>query len=374
VNSVPAQRLSGVDGLRGLAIVMVVVGHLFGFLGNDDAVLIHGINALNLRMLVFNEHDAVLIFFVLSGFVMYLPFRAAARQVAVVGFWVQRFFRLYPLYILNVFFCVLVARYAFDHASLVAFSPSIADTVTTFWPGEFSAGYVWQHVGVLSLTHSTINGVLWTLFVEYKMSLLFPLMIVLVKRSRAAVSLSAAALLALWFGLYDNAHVHYAPLFLLGAWAAQYYDRLPLPPARWHAPCMLALLAVFPARYVLRAVGLEWGYVCDLATAVATVGLLVLAARSERISAWFSGRTLVALGTMTYPIYLFHFPLWLASLSFFNAQDWSRPVVWMAAVAATLVATLALSYGLHKMVEIPCTKLGKRCLSAFRQPAVRASE
>ena len=100
-------RSNALDGLRGIAATSVIFYHailLHGVL--VDTVLVAPIQslgspsdiAIKIALTLFNGHSAVLLFFVLSGFVLRMSLERATgpAHVVVTNFVLRRVLRLYP--------------------------------------------------------------------------------------------------------------------------------------------------------------------------------------------------------------------------------------------------------------------------------------
>lgn len=103
-------RLPAVNGLRGIACLSVFYMHalsgytLPGYLGFDLGGL-----SISLGHILSSAWFGVNLFFVLSGFVLYLPF-ADGKTLHVPEFFWRRFLRLMPLYYLVTLACIVVFR------------------------------------------------------------------------------------------------------------------------------------------------------------------------------------------------------------------------------------------------------------------------
>jgi peptidoglycan/LPS O-acetylase OafA/YrhL len=168
-----AQRIGAVNGFRGLAIVMVVVFHLFvpftsstpSFPGELDP---NGLFAI----IVKHGFLGVNIFFVLSGFVLYLPYRTKKRAINRLAdfpdFYRHRAARLLPLYYIVVL--VTVALHAKSSAGSHAWYMELGGLLSTL--------FVFAPHGFMPPS----NPVLWSVGVEIWFSLLFPLLVMLITR------------------------------------------------------------------------------------------------------------------------------------------------------------------------------------------------
>lgn len=91
------RRLAGIEGLRGLAAISVLITHAWFYSGSDRVPLWEGSPAgTALESLGFG----VTLFFTLSGFLLYRPFVAAAldpdRRPRVVDYFRNRALRILP--------------------------------------------------------------------------------------------------------------------------------------------------------------------------------------------------------------------------------------------------------------------------------------
>ena len=166
-------RLGVINGLRGLAILSVFCYHLFGrftmpgklewsYFGFD----------LGIPDPTNNGWMGVNIFFVLSGFVLLLPYARAQRKMDCPAdtrdFYRRRFRRLMPLY----YFGLLICAVFFYHPP-----PGSAEFFSDlFFMGTGTFNFVED------LYYPQYNWVLWSLGLEIWFSVLFPLLVRLYQR------------------------------------------------------------------------------------------------------------------------------------------------------------------------------------------------
>ena len=217
-------RLEGhsvrLQSLRGIAALCVAVGHAFAVMRNgrvEDAhfTLRPGDALLAAGELLFQPNTAVILFYVLSGFVLgeSLRRRPAPNERSHLGaFGVRRLWRLLPVMWLSILFAAAVA--------VLLRGATFAGT--TAWFDQFSSVAVSPAMlleNLLGLSHS-INSVLWSIQIELVMILLLPPMAWLSARTSLwldAVIIGAQYLGAIEFwGVVPN-FVLFAYCFYLGA-------------------------------------------------------------------------------------------------------------------------------------------------------------
>jgi peptidoglycan/LPS O-acetylase OafA/YrhL len=170
--SQPARRgrLIGIDALRGVAALMVVVYHAIGKQPTNTASFWAILDAAVRYPLTFG-YSGVYLFFVISGFCIHLQWakrRAAGEDYHIDfwAFWRRRLGRLYPPY--------LIAMAAYLSLEL--------------WRGNlhWNGRWAWDiglHVAMLhNLTRETcysINGAFWTLAIEEQLYLSYFLLLFL---------------------------------------------------------------------------------------------------------------------------------------------------------------------------------------------------
>lgn len=257
-------------GLRGLAAMSVVVGHV--------------------TPLAFNPSIGVVLFFVLSGYLIgKLYFERGFTSAAVWDYGVARFARIYPLFAL-----VIVAT--------VVINSEMDANIFHLTPGN-----VLRH---LALAGAGLT--VWTISVEFQFYAVFVLLWVL--RSRGLLPpwalIALLAVLAV-IGLSVAADVgrialpRYLFIFVAGMALAQFAWR-PGPRCERLAGYALPL---FAAGLVLVATLDASGRIYDNAWATIFSALLVLCAVSAPASwgaRWLSTRPLFWLGEISFGIYLLH--------------------------------------------------------------------
>ena len=163
--------LDTLTGVRAVAVLWTLLFHMWGITrGGDLLIYLPFGRELNLRLLAQNGEWGVRIFFVLSGFLLSLPFlrqdHAPAFMQRARTFYVRRALRILPAYYALLLVMLYLCLFGYDKLP----SPS----------------YMFGHV--LFINHwwmeAPIRGVFWTLPVEVCFYLVLPVLILALQPKR----------------------------------------------------------------------------------------------------------------------------------------------------------------------------------------------
>jgi len=363
-------RLHGIDFLRGIAILAVIWHHASGLVAYPPEVV-----PAIFRWVPWLRGGwfGVNLFFILSGFVLYLPYAQARRQMRTAGdalaFGRHRAARLLPLYYVST-------------ALLLVFN---------FWPVDAAEAVV-QALALATLTFgfSTAtffpkpNWVLWSLAVEVWFTFFFVLLAVAMRRYPlravviAVLALSLGVRLAgtLWAAADIPGHqlnpVRDSVLgrlddFLVGMLLAHWYawraGAVAMPPAQRVALIVagIAVATVGPLLWELVAVGIvkaKWpvafaNNAFQLGAAAVLVAVLGAPARDRRSVPTL---TVELLGMMCYSLYVWHGVV-MARV---------QPAPTLSGVAVYALALLTLSALTYRYVEFGRVRDWRQLLPANR--------
>lgn len=173
-----------IDGLRFLAIILVVLFHANGFIINKVPITFNKLPTdywLINGLFVNNGVKGVLLFFTISGFILALPFARhfwqGGKEVKLKNYFLRRLTRLEPPYVLTMVFCYFAIITLKGHE----FSSMFARTYTGLLP-SLMASLTYTH-NILFPRNLSINQVSWTLEIEVQFYLLVPLLVLILKLS-----------------------------------------------------------------------------------------------------------------------------------------------------------------------------------------------
>jgi peptidoglycan/LPS O-acetylase OafA/YrhL len=250
------------------------------------------------------------LFFVLSGFCIHYSTLKRKAPFVTGDFYWRRFLRIYPAYIVCVIGCALLAPWL---------------------PEKYSDGagqVAWQLVTHVLMVHNFtkmtfagLNGALWSLAVEVQFYLLYPLLLLVMRRrwrmswaQCLAVALVLNVVLYVYFSLtskpYEMTHTRPTFSFPLVTWctwilgaalAESYVEGKPLftRPNAWLIGSALMLLAAL----VFRPLYVQGYLFSSVFFAVVLQRYLVVHA-----PLWTLERALAPVGLISYSLYLWHGP------------------------------------------------------------------
>ncbi|MFV0451918.1 MAG: acyltransferase family protein [Propioniciclava sp.] len=368
-----AGRLPSLDGLRGVAALIVMIHHgLLTFPAFAGAYLgpagpAAGTAAWWLTYtpahLVWAGGEAVWLFFVLSGVVLTLPVLRSGERFSWFGYFGRRVARLY----LPVWAAVLVTLL------LVTLVPRFSDPALGSWMAIHADGYDWRGIALdatLLLGTSGVNTPLWSLPWEVFFSLLLPLFVLAALWCRRWWWLAVAALLLVMLAgerLGIPAAIH-LPVFAVGAVLAAAWGQVGVLAqrlSRWRGawPAILTLaLGLTTVRWSLVGLGLPApSSLVGPDTVVGVATLVVAAAWYRPLRRLLRSRLCQWLGTVSFSLYLIHEPvITTARLLTFPAGEWTALVI-------AWPASLLIAHGFARWIEAPAHRLARRIGQAAEQ-------
>lgn len=374
-------RLGGLDGLRGVAAVVVVIWHALltttipeevpYLIGSTETTTDPAVGSLAwwlfdtpLRLLSMGS-NAVIVFFVLSGVVLAVPVFRGAR-LDLWNYYPRRVLRLWLPSAAAVIFAMLIITATNQ-------DPANAESA---WGREFSYTHLEPNIVMSSfflITGSNdYNNPLWSLKWELLFSLVLPVALLIGLTLSSVTGLWAAIMAAaLLSGIgegFEVSGLQYGSMFLAGVLLARLISlrtRTPSPGVSWALAGLGLLGLAVPDIYrtvwdgdMHGHVGRPLGGFVVLGAALLVYALTVPSA----LTRGFASKPIAFLGRISFSLYLVHAPILLAGAHVFGD---ARAALWVS-----VPASFGIAWVFARFVEEPSARLAK---AAGRKAAALAN-
>jgi peptidoglycan/LPS O-acetylase OafA/YrhL len=383
------ERFVQLDALRGLAAFTVLLCHLALIPSQVSPVIYDMIYRASSPLgIIVRGHQAVIFFFILSGFVLALPILHNQFH-SYRGYLIKRFFRIYLPYLA----ALLIGL------GLLAVSPKIQYTAISgilneTWTHNLTNTEFLQHLAGIGMFNTTpLNGVIWTLVHEMRISLIFPLVVMALMHFRwyyaviAGLLLSCATAVNTVIRSYDPkemdgsyfSSLHYLSFFIAGMLLAKYHKNLITGFNRLNLYVKTGAVVSAYVLYnytdysvrVLDMAGIRVRFEAIFSDYVASAGIvifIVAALSSRRATAVLSSKIPVFLGNVSYSLYLFH----LLIILFLIRQFFEKLPLTLIVLISGVLSILA-AYAGYVLIEKPTMAWGRR-LAARMKPRRKQPE
>jgi peptidoglycan/LPS O-acetylase OafA/YrhL len=343
------RRLDGVDILRGLSILAVILLHIWIRMRIAGLPFDKQMPAWLAWLLFRNGNNGVTVFFAISGFL--ITTTSLRRFGSLAGMLPARFYRIRFARIMPSLLLILAILSALHLAHIDAFS--INPTRASLPRALFAA--LTFHLNWLEAAHGWLPpnwDVLWSLSIEEMFYLFFPLACVVLLRRRRGMLLFIALLTivialgpfqrAVWAGndiWKEKAYLGGMDGIALGCLCALFTDRIrrrPLSPRLWltagiAGSAMMFLIAFWPGHWPLMKflgrTGLD-GTVLPLGACLVIAATTLTGMRGSRLTApirW--------MGRHSYEIYLTHEFIVLWGTMLYVRFQKGPQLLWVAVIA-----------------------------------------
>jgi peptidoglycan/LPS O-acetylase OafA/YrhL len=357
------KRYESLDAVRGIAALIVVFHHCLLIFPVWSDVALHNVYPTPPAAIVghppfsllWNGSAAVNVFFVLSGFVLALLF-LRPNAPGYPAFVVKRICRIYLPYIAVIAIAMLLMTATAPHNA-----PELSEWIHLSWTGPVTGPLVASHLLMLS-RENTVDNPAWSLFIEMRYSLVFPLIMFFVIRLKGPILVALLFLSLAAIPFLDRIEhiplvnsLRYTFLFVGGAVLAKYkspvrewfqnlssFSRIALGVTSLACVDAFGSVSQLPSS-ALAAVTPQFGALLLLATVVG----------SRKIHRFLVKKPLLWLGRISYSLYLSHVVLLLTLVWTLHTRV---PMIWIA--LATPPLALLLADVLYRLIEHPSIELG----------------
>jgi peptidoglycan/LPS O-acetylase OafA/YrhL len=330
---------SDIDGLRALAVVSVVIFHAFAWL-------------------IPGGYAGVDVFFVISGYLITTNILNGLNEstFTIQGFYQRRVRRIFPALV-----TMLALVYAFGWFVLLATEYRQLGKHVGSGASFISNIILWQESGYFD-TSSAVKPLthLWSLGIEEQFYIVWPLLLWAIFKLRLPVLVSTVVLTAVSFGLglyaleHDVVGAYYSPFnrfweLLIGAILAvvmlkrTYGDKA----TKWQqAGSIVGLILIVFTLFSLDGQSSfpGWNALAPTVGAALMIGCGPQTLTARRI---FSLRAIVWVGLISFPLYLWHWPL----LTFARIISSAMPTAQVRIGAVVL--SVVLSWATYRLIEKP---------------------
>ena len=360
------------DGLRGVAAILVVFYHIFE--GFSFAELTNGAGS-GLITTLNHGHIAVDFFFILSGFVISYAYDNRWKEMNTWQFFKRRLIRLHPMLIMGT----LIGFVAF---AFVGFERWDGTTAPLNWvtiamlltmlmiPAVPGVPYEVRGNGEMF----PLNGPGWSLFFEYVGNILYALFIRRLSTKLLAGLTVVLGLVHAWFFLFDvsgygmigvgwtidevnfwGGLVRMLFPFTLGMWLSRTFKPKKVKGA--FGVCSIALIALFAVPYIASEGKINlnclYEYVC---IAFIFPFIVWLGACGSINSKGVTSKMSKTLGDISYPLYIVHYPIMY---------------IFYAWLIDKQIYTLGGCLGVALLVVLASILLAFLCLKLYDEPVRR---
>ena len=362
------------DGLRGVAALMVIWYHVFeGFAFASNSA----IETLN------HGYLAVDFFFILSGFVIgYAYDDRWGKSLTMKDFFKRRLIRLHPMVIMGavlgaITFCIQGSG-QWDGTHVAISMRMLSRLCTIFFiPAMPGVGYEVRGNGEMF----PLNGPCWSLFFEYIGNILYALFIRRLSNKALTVfvvllGVALAAFAVFNVSTYGNIGVGWTldgvnflggslrmlfP-FSLGMLMSRNFKPMKVKGAFWI--CAIALIALFSVPYLEGLEPLCMNGVYEAFCVIVAFPIILWIGASGTTTDKQSTKICKFLGDISYPVYVIHYPLmYLFYAWLIENQLYTLGETWHVALCV-FILSIILAYLCLKLYDEPIRKyLAKRLLS-----------
>jgi peptidoglycan/LPS O-acetylase OafA/YrhL len=362
----PARRLTSLDAVRGIAFFVFILSHCYLTIPDAPRSAFEGSLWSRPLRLLHNGNAAVIIFFVLSGYVLALPF-FRGTQPSYPRYLLKRFCRIYIPFAA----AILVAACLYCLASR-QIAPNASEWFNGVWPWKKPrlstlAGHLLM---IGTRRDMNLDIVMWSLVYEMRISLIFPLLVALCRNTRQAL-FASFLMLAISTKILtvvgDNNHpsnisnfwitllwtMKLVPSFVTGILLNKHRARIQSILQR--VPTIIRAILFTVAVIIIFCVNQLPTVKRDILYDVGAALVILAAIEMPRLNVFLNSRIPQWLGRISYSVYLIHLPIFLVMFPLLLER-----LPFVVAAVAVIASSLIAATVMHILIEAPAIRLGQR--------------
>lgn len=390
-----SKRYDELDSIRGIASLSVVIHHCFLCFTVFFAAHFHDTISNPLIKIMSNSplhifwagHEAVILFFILSGFVLALPFLNGIK-LEYPTYVIKRFFRIYFPYIITVIISGLLFMLLKENDS-----NDLSSWFNRMWSNPITLNTIISYLLMLGFDTHNLNTTSWSLVHELRISIFFPLIMLLVLKFNWKKSLLFGLLSTIipWIVLtYLGWHIpnqkiaalfisfsntfYYSSFFILGAMLARYKDyfisKFNQFNLRMKIILLIATLCLYTIEWNLPILGvlkyagtgkqtLLFNLLIDYLIALGVLILFISTLSSARLQKILKTKFLLHIGKISYSLYLIH-PVIILLFVYFTKEV--LPLI--SLIFFVPIISIFVAHFMYLYIEKPSISLGKKITSS----------
>ncbi|KQX51975.1 acyltransferase family protein [Paenibacillus sp. Root444D2] len=363
------KRYEELDSLRGLAALFVVFVHMYQVIPtNKVSKIIFEYSPLRLFI---SGGESVILFFVLSGFVLSLPY-FNNKHSSYSSFIIKRVCRIYLPYL----FAVIIAIGGKELFYTGKINGATA-WINLSWSAPINIQVIKSHLLMLGSFMSNLNPVIWSLVHEMRISIIFPLVMLLLIRldwkKGIALGVIVSVMAIILYNVFKPAStgteyvasLNYTAMFIIGALLAKYRSHIAQKFTSLSnkikvlaiAFGLVSYLFVHPSFVINAFHTIPPFYRTVIDSWFVTLGAVVLIIFA--INSTFMSRVLRIhfvnfLGKISYSLYLIHIVIFLSMFQLLRGVLPTGMILIASLFISFVVATL-----MYHFIEKPSIKLGR---------------
>lgn len=343
-----------IDGLRGVAILMVLIIHNYTTDGIYNGHVPFVINSL----LMYGRFG-VQLFFLVSAFTLMLSHDSRLQEDHFTrNFYIRRIFRIVPMYYLALIY------YSIDSIFISDCFTELTNVKDIIW-NDFFRNAAFLNNFYPNMLYYVPGG--WSIVVEMSFYLFLPFIWKYINNINKLILLLSVSLLVSVFFTYmfirhfQSNLVWYFPnmfpIFLLGISVYYITRKIKFVLNKWTLVLLLASLAFYAYAIPTEV------FRCFLASFLLFLFVLIIYKKQYKIIA---NRYMAYVGKISYSMYIIHFGVlyWLERLNFIHFIEFSNPATYMLnyvlRYVILLVLTILLSHFTYQYCEKFFIRKGKQ--------------
>lgn len=308
------------DLIRGSAALLVVMGHLRSLMfeswngGNLFKIIFYAVTSLG--------HQAVIVFFVLSGFFVGGIF-IADKNKDIFKYSIKRISRFY-----TVLIPALVLTWIIDSIGIYLFKANALY-------GGYSDNYVLKYDVASRLNLETLfanmiylqdiiyptfgsNGALWSLAYEFWFYIIFPLLWFLFSSNKRNYKIVAFTLILTMFYFLGLKGFIYLLIWFIGVLVYSLYKEEYINKKIKQSKYKIILILAFICTLLMSFFCRTWGLIADLFLGISFGLLLLVMLNSKGISSIYLKKIATFIANISFSMYAIHLPILVLIIAFFT--------------------------------------------------------